>query len=147
MTKQILADQSADRLAEAIELIRNPQDWCQGGMGKGKDGLSALPWADWCIQRCALGSIIAVSRGHEDPVYHLAASTLDLAAHGLTPGYGTISTNDQFPAEKAHAKVMEMFPIAIERLRSQAAQHKLDLGLSAPAAVWSAEMQTNYASA
>ena len=145
MAQQILADLAAERLAEAMELIKNPKDWCQGGMGKDKYGRWTNPWEDYCVKRCALGSVIAVSQGAEDPVYHLATAALDSAARHLTPLLGVIGTNDTFPAEKAHGKIMGIFPIAIEHLRSVAAQRKQEMRGWHPAAAWSAQILTRYA--
>lgn len=146
MTKQILADQAADRLAEAMELIRNPQGWCQGGIGKDKDGRYADPWGKDCVQRCALGSLIAASRGREDAVFSLALNTLDWAARSQHDGKRLITVNDVGQREKAHPRVIALFPPAIDHLRSLKAPRKPEPWIPHPAAVWSAAMQANCAS-
>lgn len=147
MKHQVIAELAAERLAKAMELIKNPKYWCQGGMGRDEYGGLTVPWADYCVQRCALGSVIAVSQGSEDPVYYLAVSTLEAAAEDQRPGYGVIATNDSFPAEKSHEKVMALFPVAIENLRAQAARRKTEMGIPTAPAVWSAQMTTQHAAA
>ena len=52
---------------------------------------------------------MTVSVGQEDTAYYLAVNTLEAAAHNRTPGSGIVATNVQFPAEKAHAKVIALF--------------------------------------
>ena len=146
ITKQILADLAADRLAEAMELIRNPQHWCHGIFGMA-DGVRVDPRSEHCTQRCALGSVMAAGKGVDDPAYHLAVDTLERAAHRLTPGWGVMDTNDRYLAEKAHQKVMAIFPLAIEILRKEAARRKRELGLRHPAAEWSAALQTRQPTA
>ena len=142
---QTLEDLAAARLAEAMDLISNIDDWCQVWTGKDKDGINISPWHKECVQRCALGSVIAACQGREDAVYYLAQNTLETAAQDRTPGWGVIATNDQFPAAKAHREVIALFPPAIEQLRSAAAKRKLEQGIWHPVAVWSSQMQTNYA--
>lgn len=141
---QILEDLAADRLAGAMESIRNPRDWCQDGMSKDRDGNSVLPKDAQCAQRCALGSVMALSTGPEDPVFRLAAGALETESHRQTPGYGTVATNDRLPAEEAHRKLMAIFPAAIERLRAIANRRKMAARVRHPAAVWSALMLTGY---
>lgn len=143
ITKQILADLAADRLAEAMELIRNPQNWCRGALGM-VDGVRTNPRSEHCTQRCALGSVMAAGNGVDDPAYHLAVDTLERASHRLTPGWGVMDTNDRYLVEKAHQKVMAMFPLAIEILRKEAARRKRQLGIRHPAAEWSAALQTKH---
>lgn len=52
---------------------------------------------------------MTVSVRQEDTAYYLAVNTLEGTAHNRTPGWDIVATNDQFPAEKAHAKVMALF--------------------------------------
>lgn len=145
MDHHVIADLAAERLGKAMELIKNPKYWCQGGMGRDEYGGLTVPWADYCVQRCAMGSVIAASLGAEDPVYYLAVNTLEASAQDRRPGWGVIATNDSFTAEKSHSEIMALFPVAIENLRAQAARRKTELGIWTAPAVWSAQMTTQHA--
>lgn len=145
---QILEDLAADRLGGAIELIRDLDTWCQHSTGK-VGGVSIDPLSEYCEQRCAVGSLLAVGPGDEDPVHVLAVQTLNTAAFLLYKEREITYPNDdrsgiRNPAE-SHAAVLACFAPATERLRALASRRKYQLGIPHPAAVWSDQNASRHA--
>lgn len=145
MDHHVIADLAAERLAKAMELIKNPKDWCQGMSGQDVAGFMIAPWAPTCVRRCALGSVSAASQGLEDPVHEMACDALEEAACRQHDGAGVVTINDSI--YHRHADVLALFPLAIEDLRVQAARRKTEMGIPTAPAVWSARMTTQHAAA
>lgn len=145
---QILEDLAADRLGQAMELIRDLDTWCQHSTGK-VDGVSIDPLSEYYEQRCAVGSLLAVGPGEEDPVHVLAVQSLNTAAFLLYKEREITYLNDgrsgiRNPAE-SHAAVLACFTPATEHLRTVASRRKYQLGISHPAAVWSDQNASRHA--